>query len=194
MNIVISCFDFSTNFVKPWSKTHLCYCIDTQHPLGETQEDNIIKVGADIRHWMPPKGNIVFAAFFPPCTHMSVSGARWFKGKGLFPLAESIELFAHSIRIAEYLDCPYFIENPVSTIASYWRKPDHVFDPCDYGDPWTKKTCLWTGNGFRMPPMKPVFPYDKDKIHKMPPSDDRANLRSETPMGFSNAIFKYHCD
>ena len=57
------------------------------------------------------------------------------------------------------------LENPVGVLSSYWRKPDHTFDPCDYGgylnpagDAYTKKTCLWTGGGFIMPKKKPVEP------------------------------------
>jgi hypothetical protein len=190
--IVISCFDLSTNMVKPWANAGFtCYCVDIQHPLGETINGNIIKVGCDVSQWMPPKGKIAFASFFPPCTHTAISGAKWFKGKGLFALAESIRLFAHCIRIAEYIDAPYIIEHPTSTISTYWRKPDHQFDPCDYGDPWTKKTHLWTGNGFIMPPKQRIHANLGSKTHKMGSfhSYMKSNLRSETPMGFANAVF-----
>lgn len=177
--------------VKPWAENgYLSYCVDIQHPKGETKEGNIIKVGADLHHWIPPRGEIVFAAFFPPCTDLAVSGARWFKEKGLHKLADSIKLFARCIDIAETLHCPYMIENPVSTISSYWRKPDYSFDPCDYGDSYTKKTCLWTGNGFVMPDKNPVAPVHGSKMHLMPPSKDRADKRSETPAGFARAVYE----
>jgi len=189
--IVVSCFDHSTNMVKPWAEAgYTCYCVDIQHPLGENKEGNIIKVGADIKTWMPPEGEIAFASFFPPCTHLAVSGARWFKGKGLFALSESIEMFAHAVRLAELMGAPYMIENPVSVVSTHWRKPDYKFDPCDYGDPYTKKTCLWVGNGFVMPQTNPVAPELGSMMHKLPPSEDRANLRSETPMGFARAVFE----
>lgn len=146
--IVISCFDLTTTLVKPWAEAgYLCYCVDIQHPAGETREGNIVRVGADVLTWLPPRGPIAFAAFFPPCTDLSVSGARWFKQKGLGALWRAIRLFDVSVKLAEWTGAPYFIENPVSTISTYWRKPDHSFDPCDYGDPWTKKTNLWTGGG-----------------------------------------------
>jgi len=200
MDIVISCFDISSVFVKPWADAgYLCYCVDLQHPRGETREGNIIKVGIDIAYWMPPKDNVCFAAFFPPCTDLSVSGARWFKGKGLFALSKAINLFAHSVRLAEWIDAPYFIENPISTISTYWRKPDYIFHPHEYGgyleppvDLYYKKTCLWVGNGFKMPPKKVVPPSEGQKIWKMPPSKDRANLRSVTPLGFSQAVFEHN--
>lgn len=192
--IVISCFDKSTNMVKPWAASgYLCYCVDLQHAQGETREGNIIKVGADMKDWMPPNEPIAFAAFFPPCTDVAVSGARWFKDKGLGALIKALSLFDISIKIAEWSKAPYLIENPVSTVSTYWRKPDYSFDPCDYGDPYTKKTCLWTGGGFVMPQKNRVEPTQGSKMHLLPPSADRADLRSETPMGFAHAVYESNC-
>jgi hypothetical protein len=191
MDIMISCFDFSTIMAQPWAEAgYLCYCVDLQHEPGEHRDGNIIRVGADIEYWIPPRGRIAFGSFFTPCTHTAVSGARWFKGKGLRALSKAIALFARSQEIAESLGCPWMIENPVSTLASYWRKPDYTFDPCDYGDPYTKKTCLWTGGGFVMPNKNRVEPTDGSKMHLLPESKDRANQRSETPKGFSRAVFE----
>jgi hypothetical protein len=189
--IVISCFDRSTNMVKPWAEAgFLCYCVDLQHPAGETRDGNVVRVGADMKDWLPPRGEIVFAAFFPPCTDVAVSGARWFKDKGLGGLIQALQLFDVSVKLAEWCRAPYLIENPVSTVSSYWRRPDHSFDPCDYGDPYTKKTCLWTGGGFRMPVKQRVEPTEGSKMHLMAPSPDRADRRSETPMGFARAVFE----
>ena len=191
---MISCFDKSTVMAKPWAEEgYLCYCVDLQHPRGETREGNIIKVGADMHTWIPPRGEIAFAAFFPPCTDLAVSGARWFKEKGLHRLSDAIALFARCVDIAETLECPWLIENPVSTISSYWRKPDHRFHPWEYGDAYTKKTCLWTGNGFVMPERRPVFPSEGSRMHLLPPSDDRADLRSITPPGFARAVWRANC-
>jgi len=64
-----------------------------------------------------------------------------------------------------------------------------LFNPCDYGDPYTKKTYLW-GN-FNMPPkVKRVEPTKGSKMHLLPPSLDRAMLRSITPPGFARAFFE----
>ena len=53
--IVISCFDLTTTLVQPWADAgYLCYCVDLQHPPGETREGNIIRVGTDVREWLPP--------------------------------------------------------------------------------------------------------------------------------------------
>lgn len=128
-SIVISCFDLTGNMVMPWAEAgYPCYCVDVRHPSGESREGNIIRVGADMRDWLPPFRPITFAAFFPPCTDVAVSGARWFRDKGLLALCRALGLFYASIRLAEWTQAPYLIENPVSTISTYWRKPDFTFD------------------------------------------------------------------
>ena len=185
--------------VKPWAEAgYTCYCIDLQHPEGETIDGNIIYVGTDIRRWLPPYGKrIAFQSYFPPCTDLAVSGARWFKEKGLPRLVDALDLFCAAIRLAEWSDAPFIIENPVSTVSSYWRKPDHMFNPNEYAgyeggaeDLYTKKTCLWSGNGFVMPDPKPLPPTMGSMMHRLPPGEDRANQRSATPMGFASAVFE----
>jgi len=189
---VLSCFDQSGNMVRPWADMgYNCICIDLESK-GIRQEGNITFVGDDMRTcgFLWNLENVHIAFFFPPCTDVAVSGARWFKEKGLRSLINALELFDVSIRLAEHLGCPYMIENPVSTISTYWRKPDYTFQPWMYGDKYRKKTCLWTGGGFVMP--KPKYrkePSGTDsRIHMMPPSPERARLRSITPMGFANAV------
>ena len=189
--VVISLYDLTTNIVRPWAEAgYLCYCVDTQHPKGEHRQGNIIKVGADALTWWPPYGaDIVLVIGQSPCTDIAVSGARWFKDKGLPALVRALALFNRAREIAEWCGVPYMLENPVSVISSHWRKPDYTFDPCDYGDPYTKRTCLWTGGGFVMPPKKRVRPTEGSKMHRLTPTPDRANLRSATPMGFARAVF-----
>jgi hypothetical protein len=191
--IVLSLCDKTGNMVKPWVEAgYEAWIVDLQHPVGETRDGSLVRVGTDIRYWTPPKAiaeqvGIVFA--FPPCTHLAVSGARWFRGKGLRALSEAIDIFGACVNLVEWLGVPGFVENPVSVISSHYRKPDHTFDPCDYGDPWLKKTCLWTFGGFVMPPKQRVEPVEGSKMHLMGPSADRADRRSETPMGFAEAVF-----
>jgi hypothetical protein len=191
---IISLFDRTTNMAKPWAEAgYTCYCVDLQHRKTE-REGNIIKVKADVLEWTPPECYMAF--FFPPCTNTSVSGARWFKEKGLDGLIEALTLFNRSIKLGEELGAPYMIENPVSTVSTYWRQPDYTFQPWEYGDLYTKKTCLWTGNGFIMPePVHKTEPPGVDqRIWKMAPSLDRANKRSATPMGFAKAVFEANHD
>lgn len=209
-------FDRTAVMAAPWAEAgYDCYCVDLQNPKGEhvtnhgSQSDSdlgyvthgrIIRVGADIHRWVPPLGRrIVFAAAFTPCTHTAVSGARWFKGKGLYALSDSIALFARSAELIEATGAPGFIENPVSTLSTYWRPADHSFHPWQFAhiDPaanYTKKTCLWTFNGFVMPqgleyPL-PGLGAPDDRIHKATPGDERANFRSATPPGFPQAVFE----
>ncbi len=185
----------------PWAKAGvLCYCVDIQHRRGEARCGNIVYVGADARNWRVPRGlDILFVACFPPCTHLAVSGARWFQGKGLRLLAEAIELFAVSAELCEWSGAPYLIENPVSVISSHWRKPDITFHPWEFAgylpisdvesENTTKKTCLWTGGGFVMPKKIPASEPHRNDVWKMGPSKERANERSRTPCGFAKAVF-----
>lgn len=200
--IVISGFDRTANMVRPWADAdYLCYCVDMQHEPGERRVGNIVYVGADMLTWMPhfDLNRVVFQAYFPPCTDLAVSGARWFPEKGLEALAQAIMLFSAAIKLAEKVKSPYMIENPVSTISSYWRKPDYTFHPCDYAgyegggdDLYTKKTCLWTGGPFRMPEKRKLQPTKGSIMHLLPPSEERANLRSATPKGFARAVFEFN--
>lgn len=193
-------FDRTGNMARPWAEAGvLCYCVDIQHPKGERRAGNIIYVGADARHWRVPHGvNVIFASAFPPCTHLAVSGARWFKGKGLRLLSEAIELFAVAAEACEWAECPYLIENPVSVVSSHWRKPDFTFDPWEYAgylenpeeENTTKRTCLWTGGGFVMPEKRPAREPHRNDVWKMGPSDNRADERSRTPNGFARAVFQ----
>jgi hypothetical protein len=189
--IMISCFDRSGVMTKPWLEAgYLFYAVDLQHPRAETRKGNLVLVGANLLDWLPPKGDIRFAAFFPPCTDIALSGAQWFKDKGLGALMRSLELFKRSVEIAEMIGCPYLIENPKSVVSTHWRAPDFSFHPCDYGDPWHKETLLWTGGGFKMPEKAPVKPTLGMKLYRLPPGPDRANLRSVTPEGFARAVFR----
>jgi hypothetical protein len=193
--IMLSFFDRSTVMARPWAEAgYLTYCIDLQHPRGEhpdPENENIVRVGAHIEDWLPPvEHEAVFAAFFPPCTDVAVSGGRWLRDKGVGALYRAIGLFHRSQQLAELLRCPYLIENPVSTISTYWRRPDYTFHPNEYGDPYLKRTCLWVGGGFVMPPQAPVKPTEGMKLYWLPPSKDRANLRSVTPPGFAKATFE----
>lgn len=180
--------------VQPWAEAGFtCYCVDLKHPEGETVEvfgkGHIVKVGANVSDYIPPLKQYAFASFFPPCTDVAVSGARWFKDKGLGRLIEALKLFKISVEIGEWCGCPYFIENPVSTVSTYWREPDYYFQPYEYGDTYSKKTCLWVGGGFKMPEKSEVEPIEGSRMHLLPPSEDRSEKRSVTPKGFANAVF-----
>lgn len=197
---VLSLCDYTGNMVMPWLAEGIeCHTVDIKHPEF-VRSGPLVKIGMDVRKMAEVDLKIYGIIFaFPPCTNVAVSGTRWFKSKGLDGLIEALEIFNACLKICEREGVPYMIENPVSTVSTYYRKPDYTFHPYEYGgylyppgDAYTKKTCLWTGNGFVMPPKQSVHGYmdiDNDYIHHMPESKDRADLRSATPLGFAYAVF-----
>lgn len=119
----------------------------------------------------------------PPCTHLAVSGARWFKDK-VTEQAEALDFVrllmnAPIERIA--------IENPVSIISSKIRKPEQIIQPWQFGHGETKATCLWLKNLPKLTPTNIVEGRD-NRIHRMPPSPDRWKLRSTTYTGIAQAM------
>jgi site-specific DNA-cytosine methylase len=119
----------------------------------------------------------------PPCTHLAVSGARWFKDK-VTEQAEALDFVrllmnAPIERIA--------IENPVSIISSKIRKPDQIIQPWQFGHGETKATCLWLKSLPKLTPTSIVEGRD-NRIHRMPPSPDRWKLRSTTYAGIAQAM------
>jgi hypothetical protein len=131
-DVVISLFDVSGKMIMPWLEAgYECWIVDTQHPPafgndGITSEGNLHKLNRDLSiPFLPPvdKNRIAFISAFPPCDHLSISGARWYKGKGLRKLQSSIGMFATAAEFCEWSGAPYFLENPVSSISSYWRIP-----------------------------------------------------------------------
>ena len=195
--IAVSLFDYTGNMLKPWLEAgYECHLLDIQHPARPTRRsDGMFCHPVDLSTPLDFKVRPAFVSAFPPCTHLAVSGARWFRGKGLRALQESIGFFATAAEYCEQSGAPYIIENPVSTISTYWRKPDYSFHPHEYaglesGDNYTKKTCLWAGGGFVMPKHCLGVGKPDDRIHKCPPGPERANIRSATPMGFARAVFE----
>ena len=120
---------------------------------------------------------------FPPCTHLCVSGARWFKNK----IAEQQEAMDFFLSLANARVPRIAIENPVGIMSTYYRKPDQIIQPWQFGHGETKSTCLWLKN---LPLLKPtnIVAGREARIHKMPPSADRGKLRSITYQGIANAM------
>jgi hypothetical protein len=197
-NTVISLFDVTGNMVRPWAEAgYDCVCVDLAHERSG-QDGRISRVKADVLRWLPENpGDIAMMFAFPPCTDVAVSGARWFRDKGLGALIDALSLFKRCVDIAHLLGCPYMLENPVSVVASYWRKPDYSFSPHEFTalcreDNYSKRTCLWTGGGFVMPPPAPDASLGApDNRILMAPGKgtERASFRSATPKGFAQAVF-----
>ena len=122
---------------------------------------------------------------FPPCTHLSVSGARWFKEKRADGRQQAALDFVRLL-----MDAPIeriAIENPVSIISSHIRKPDQTIQPWQFGHGETKRTCLWLQN---LPLLTPtdIVEGREQRIWKMPPGEDRWKLRSKTFQGIADAM------
>ncbi len=121
----------------------------------------------------------------PPCTHLAVSGARWFKNK-VMEQNYALE-FVSTLMCAQI---PHIaLENPVSIISSRIRKPDQIIQPWMFGHGETKATCLWLKN---LPPLVPtnIVEGREPRIHKMPPGPDRWKERSRTFEGIAEAMAK----
>jgi hypothetical protein len=203
MRAALFLFDRTGNMAQPWAGAgYQCWCVDVQHSIRRPRvEGNINFVWGDARSWTPPAGvRFNFVAAFPPCTDVAGSGARDFETKRGALLRDALELFETARLACAYSGAPYMIENPVGVLSSipHIGKPDFYFDPWQFAgyaddpaaDAYTKRTCLWTGNGFVMPTQKPVEPIHGSKMWRMAPSDERANERSATPMGFARAVFQ----
>lgn len=198
---VISLCDLTGNMVRPWAEAgYRCYCVDVEHSIRKDRvEGNIHFVWGDARSWTPPADiKIAFVAAFPPCTHVSVSGTRDHAKKRGHMLRDALETFEACRQAAAWSGAPYMIENPVGILSSvpHIGKPDHYFHPWEFTahcaeDNYTKKTCLWTGNGFVMPGRNvlPGLPAPDDRIHKASPGGERGDVRSVTPLGFARAVF-----
>jgi hypothetical protein len=135
--------------------------------------------------------NVYGILFATDCTCWANSGARWFWQRITAEIWEGMKIFFKGYRIIvshQYQLKFWAIENPVGKLRDFLGDPRLIFDPCDYGDPYTKRTLLW-GN-FNTPVKKTVLPSEGSKIHKYPPSEKRKMLRSITPPGFARAFFE----
>ena len=122
---------------------------------------------------------------FPPCTHLAVSGAKYFEEKRRDGRQQAaINFFMQFVNA----DCPKIaIENPVGIMSTCYRKPDQIIQPWQFGHGEMKKTCLWLKN---LPPLVPtdIVPGREQKVWRMGPGPDRAKLRSKTFPGIAKAM------
>ena len=119
----------------------------------------------------------------PPCTHLAVSGARWFKDKQ----QEQEEALGFVKRLLEAPVPRIALENPISIISTRIRKPDQIIQPWQFGHGETKATCLWLRNLPRLVPTD-VVAGRENRVHRMPPGPDRWKHRSRTYPGIGAAM------
>lgn len=121
----------------------------------------------------------------PPCTHLSVSGARHFAAKRADGRQQAaIEFF---MRLASVAIPRVAIENPVCIMSGLWREPDQTIQPWMFGHGETKATCLWLKG---LPPLIPtkIVSGREPRVHKMPPGPNRWKERSRTYEGIAYAM------
>ena len=121
----------------------------------------------------------------PPCTHLAVSGARWFKDRQ----EEQLDALGF-VRMLMAATIPKIaIEDPISVISTKIRKPDQIIQPWQFGHGETKATCLWLKN---LPLLVPTDIVDgrQARVHKIPPGPDRWKERSRTLQGIAAAMAK----
>ena len=150
-----------------------CDLLPTEIP-GQHVEDDIMTILND--SW-----DMMIA--HPPCKHLAVSGARWFKNK-----ASEQEWALTFVEIL--MSAPInkiAIENPISIISTRIRKPDQIIQPWQFGHGETKATCLWLKN---LPLLTPanIVEGRKGRVHHEPPGPDRWKNRSRTYQGIANAM------
>jgi len=159
------------------ARGHEAYSCDVLR--SETETEYHLRV--DVREVLDPYWELMIA--HPPCTHLAVSGARWFKDKQK-EQAEALEF----VRMLLNAPVPRIaLENPVSIISSRIRKPDQYIQPWQFGHGEVKKTCLWLKN---LPHLEPtdVVSGRRARVHLEPPSPERWKNRSRTYQGIADAM------
>ena len=190
MRVLIAC-EYSgivrDAFAKKGHDAWSCDILDTESPGNHIQDD--------ILNHLDKNWDLMIA--HPPCTHLAVSGARWFtEGKKPWSLQEEALDFVRKL-----LNAPIdkiALENPISVISTKIRKPNQIIQPFEYGHDVTKKTCLWLKNLPELKPTKIVKPdivlVNGKKMSRMHyesfklPSKKRSKVRSKFYTGIANAM------
>lgn len=148
----------------------------------------------DVRKYEPPD-NVYGILAAPPCTDFSVSGAQYWKVKDKDGRTiDSMGIVMACLMIIAKAQPKFWVmENPVGRLVHWIGKPKLTFNPCDYGDPYTKKTYLWgIFNELKQIPVKPIRVSSQGSwVQRLGGKSAKTKeLRSITPVGFANAFFK----
>lgn len=217
--IVWSLFDGSGIMGLPWAQAgHQVYCFNADEA---DHGEYVVKMKHEKLHYVNVFIDESFHLFisksgiespdilfsFPSCTDLAGCGEKHERDAHL--VSESVGLAMLAEEIACLACCPWMVENPVGKLSTEWRKPDHYFNPFEYGgymsgfepslhpkmpdrDGYTKKTCIWSGNGFVMPEKIPVPHIGKfwGWAYLGGKSTKTKQLRSLTPRGFARAVYE----
>lgn len=176
MKVLVAC-EFSGRvrdaFIARGHDALSCDLLPSESPGPHYQGDvkDIIKDGWDLM------------IAHPPCTHLAISGAAWFKYKQQ-EQADALDFVRFLMAAPIEKIC---IENPVSVISTKIKKPTQIIQPWQFGHPESKRTCLWLTN------LEPLVPTNivagrTCNILKMPPGPNRWKDRSRTYQGVANAF------
>ena len=180
MKILVACEESQAVTIELRRLGHEAYSCDIipwsgGHPEWHLQVDAL--------ELLKMKWDMILA--FPPCTHLAVSGARYFEQKRKDGRQQAAIDFFMQFANA---DCSKIaIENPVGIMSTVWKKPDQIIQPWQFGHGETKKTCLWLKG---LPPLisTEIVEGREQRIWKMPPSEDRAKNRAKTFPGIARAM------
>ena len=196
MNVLAACEESQRVCAAFRERGHNAFSCDIEPCSGGHQEWHIMqdvvpllngrcsfKTMDGIEHSIDGKWDLIVA--FPPCTNLSVSGARYFEQKRKDGRQQhSIDFFMKFVNA----DCEKIaIENPIGIMSTHYRKPDQIIQPWMFGHGETKATCLWLKN---LPKLEPTDIVDgrEQRIWKMPPGPKRAKERSKTYEGVAKAM------
>jgi hypothetical protein len=145
-----------------------------------------IDLPTDVR-LLPFPGPVHGILAAPPCNRFALSGNRWPKTEDDY--REALSVVDACLRLVAVCRPAWWaLENPVGTLCRWLGPPALRFDPCEHGDPYTKRTCLW--GSFTAPGRQPVEAALGSHMHGMPDSNGRAARRAITPPGFARAFFE----
>ena len=188
MRILVACVESQAVTKEFRLLGHEAYSCDIQECSGGHPEWHL---QTDVLQLLKLKWDIVIA--FPPCDHLAVSGAAHFEKKRKDGRQQKgIDFF---LEFAKH-DCPKMaIENPIGIMSKIWREPDQIIQPWQFGHMEQKSTCLWlkglpklnyTNNVYAEMVLLPRN--IRERLHFLPPSQERASIRSKTFPGIAKAM------
>ena len=188
MKMLVACEESQAVTIELRKLGHEAYSCDIEPCSGGYPEWHLQQ---DVIPLLSEKWDMIIA--FPPCTHLAVSGAAWFEQKRKDGRQQQgIDFFM------EFANAPcdrVAIENPIGIMSTKWRKPDQIIQPYQFGHTERKATCLWLKGLPLLKPTEDVYeemmelPKNKrERLHYLPPSPERAKLRSKTFPGIAKAM------
>lgn len=180
MKVLLACEESQAVCIEMRKKGHEAFSCDILPESGGYPEWHI---QGDVLEQLDKGWDMMIA--FPECTHLAVSGARWFEQKrkdGRQQKAIDFFMVLVNAPIPKIA-----IENPIGIMSTIYRKPDQIIQPWQFGHGETKATCLWLQNLSKLQPTN-IVEGREQRIWKMPPGPDQAKLRSKTYKGIAKAM------